>query len=161
MSKLISFIVLVMLAACVQQQAGMQKVDLNAEEQAIRSISIKWLELQKNNDAAGCAALFADDGISYSVNVEPAIGPAAIQETFIKSREKNPGMIVNWTTDRVEIASSGDLAVEYGSFTVTNKEPSEIPEDHGKYVTVYRKVNGTWKVAADIGTSTKPKESSQ
>jgi len=156
MSRLISIIVLVMLTACAQQ-AGKQKVDLNAEEQAIRSISMNWLELQKNHDAAGCAALFADDGISYSVNLEPAVGPAAIQETFTKSREKYPELVVNWTTDRVEIAASGDLAVEYGSFTTTDQGQ----EDHGKYVTVYRKVNGIWKVAADIGTSTKPKEISQ
>jgi uncharacterized protein (TIGR02246 family) len=157
MSKLISIIVLVMLTACAQQQAGKQKVDLNAEEQAIRSISMNWLELQKIHDVAGVAALFADDGISYSANLEPAIGPAAIQETLVKSREKYPELVVNWITDRVEIAASGDLAVEYGSYSMTDQGQ----EDHGKYVTVYRKVNGKWKVAADIGTSTKPKEVSQ
>jgi ketosteroid isomerase-like protein len=93
------------------------------------------------------------DALHYSLMME-AIGPAAIQETFIKSREKYPELVVNWTTDNVEIAASGDLAVEYGSYTMTNQGQ----EDHGKYVTVYRKVNGTWKVAADIGTSTKPKD---
>jgi uncharacterized protein (TIGR02246 family) len=157
MSRLISIIVLIMLTACVHHQAGKQKVDINAEEQAIRSISMNWLQLQKNHDAAGCAAQFADDGISYSVNVEPSIGPAAIQEAFNKSYEKNPGMIINWNTDRVEIAASGDLAVEYGSYSMTDQGQ----EDHGKYITVYRKVNSKWKVAADIGTSTKPKEVSE
>jgi uncharacterized protein (TIGR02246 family) len=162
MSRIISLFIVIMLTACSQQQAGKQKVDLNAEEQAIRSISMKWLESVKNNDAAASAALFADDGISYGENVEPSVGPAAIEEAFIKSREKNPGLIVDWTTDRVEIAASGDLAVEYGSYKVSSQGPEGLQEDdYGKYVTVYRKVNGTWKVAADIGTSTKPKESSE
>jgi uncharacterized protein (TIGR02246 family) len=161
MSKLISFIILVMLTACSQQQAGKHKVDLNAEEQAIRAISMKWLESEKNNDAAASAALFADDGISYSANVEPAVGPAAIEESFVKSREKNPGLVVDWTTDRVEVAASGDLAVEYGSYKMSLPGPEGLKEDYGKYITVYRKMNGTWKVAADIGVSTKQKESSE
>jgi uncharacterized protein (TIGR02246 family) len=161
MSRLISFIIVIMLTACSNQQAGKQKVDLNAEEQAIRSISMKWLEFEKNSDAASSAALFADDGIAYSANIEPAVGPAAIEEAFAKSREKNPGLVVDWATDRVEVAASGDLAVEYGSYKVSSPEQDASQEDYGKYVTVYRKVNGTWKVAADIGTSTKPKESSE
>jgi uncharacterized protein (TIGR02246 family) len=122
---------------------------------------MKWLESEKNNDAAASAALFADDGISYSANVEPAVGPAAIEESFVKSREKNPGLVVDWTTDRVEVAASGDLAVEYGSYKMSLPGPEGLKEDYGKYITVYRKMNGTWKVAADIGVSTKQKESSE
>jgi len=161
MSKLISLFFVIMLTACSQQQSGKHKVDLNAEEQAIRAISMKWLEFEKNNDEASSAALFADDGISYSANVEPAVGPVAIEESFVKSSEKNPGLVMDWTTDRVEVAASGDLAVEYGSYKMSLPGPEGLKDDYGKYVTVYRKINGTWKVAADIGTSTKPKESEQ
>jgi uncharacterized protein (TIGR02246 family) len=143
------------------QQAEKKQVNLKTEEQAIRSISMKWLELQKSHNAAGEAALFADDGVSYDMNQEPSVGPAAIQRRIIQDQKENPKEVVNWTTDRVEIATSGDMAVEYGSYTDTGSGLSGNETDQGKYVTVYRKVNGTWKVAADVGISTKQKNTSK
>jgi uncharacterized protein (TIGR02246 family) len=130
--------------------------DKKSDEQAIRSISKNWLDLTKKNDAAACAALFADDGVSYGMNEEPFVGPAAIKKHFSDTHDKNPKEMVDWSTDRVEVSSSGDLAVEYGKYKVTGLGPDGKDSDFGKYVTVYRKVNGVWKVAADIGSSTKP-----
>ena len=95
------------------------------------------------------------------MNQEPSVGPAAIQRRITQDQKENPKEVVNWTTDRVEIASSGDLAIEYGSYTDTGSGLSGTETDQGKYVTVYRKVNGTWKVAADIGSSTKLKDTSK
>ncbi len=37
-------------------------VDIQAEEDAIRRLSARWLELNRQEDAAGIAALFAEDG---------------------------------------------------------------------------------------------------
>ena len=57
---------------------------------------------------------------------------------------------------RVEVAASGDLAVEYGTWSETGLGPNGTEEDHGRYVTVFLKVNGAWKIAADASLSTKP-----
>jgi uncharacterized protein (TIGR02246 family) len=138
------------------QQTEKKQADLKSDEQAIRSLSLKWLELTKKHDAAACAALFANDGIEYNMNKEPSVGPAEVQKEFIEMLQKNPKEEVNWSTNSVELAASGDLAVEYGNYDVKGLGPNGTESDRGKYVTVYRKVNGTWKVAADIGTSTKP-----
>lgn len=132
------------------------KPDLKSEEQAVRALSKNWLELTRKHDAAGCAALFADDGVSYGMNQDPFVGPAAIKKHFADQDMKSPKADVNWSTERVEVAASGNMAVEYGKYDVKNMGPAGTDSDQGKYVTVYRKVNGTWKVAADIGTSTKP-----
>jgi uncharacterized protein (TIGR02246 family) len=143
------------------QKVEKKQVDLKAEEQAIRAISMKWLELVKSNNAAGVAALFADDGAEYNENQEPSVGPAAILRSITQDLKENPKEVVNWTTDRVDIATSIDLAVEYGSYTFTGLGLNGTGTDHGKYVTVYRKMNGIWKVVADITNSTQPKESSK
>jgi len=92
------------------------------------------------------------------MNQEPIVGLAAIQRWFTQDQKENPKIVVNWTTDRVEIAAYGDLAVKYGSFTQTGLGLGGTETDQGKYVNVYRKVNGTVNVVADIGNSTKPKD---
>jgi uncharacterized protein (TIGR02246 family) len=140
------------------QQTEKKQADLKSDEQAIRSLSMKWLEFTKKHDATACAALFADDGVEYNMNREPSVGPAEVKKELTEMQEKNPKEEVNWSTNRVELAASGDLAVEYGTYDVKGLGPNGTESDRGKYVTVYRKVNGSWKVAADIGTSTKPKD---
>jgi uncharacterized protein (TIGR02246 family) len=160
--KRIVFLGLIFLALTASAQQSIKKqVDLKTEEQAIRSISMKWLELIKNHDNAGIAALFTNDGIEYNENQEPAVGPVAIQKSFTQTQQQNPKKVANWTTDRVEIAASGDLAIEYGSWAYTGLGLNGTGTDNGKYITVYRKVNGAWKVVADIGNSTKSKEPSK
>jgi uncharacterized protein (TIGR02246 family) len=134
--------------------AQQKPADPKAEEQAVRSISKNWLALTKKHDAAAEAALFADDGVAYSMNHEPFVGPAAVMKHFSEEFAQNPKEVVDWSTDKVDVAASGDLAVEYGKFNVTGLGPDGTGADMGKYVTVYKKVNGTWKVSADISTST-------
>lgn len=137
--------------------AQQKPVDSKSDEQAIRTISMKWMDLTKKHDSAASSALFADNGVSYSMNQEPFVGPAAIKKHFDEEFAQNPKEVVDWSTEKVEVSASGDLAVEYGKFNVSGLGPNGTESDMGKYVTVYRKVNGAWKVTADIGTSTKPR----
>ncbi len=161
MKKIVFLSLILFSMAAFGQKVEKKQIDLKAEEQTIRSISMQWLQMVNKHDAVGEAALFADDGIEYARNQEPVVGPTAIQKFVAQEYEKNPKAVMNWNTERFEIAASGDLAVEYGKWTETIQGQSGTKEDHGKYVTVYRKINGTWKVAADIGNSTKPEETSK
>jgi uncharacterized protein (TIGR02246 family) len=153
MKKVIFFLGVILFGLTTFAQS---KADLKSEEQAVRALSKNWMELTRKHEYAACAALFADDGISYSMNHDPFVGPDAIKKHFTEQDAKSPKADVTWTTERVEVASSGDMAVEYGKYNVKGLGPNGTDSDEGKYLTVYRKVNGTWKVAADIGTSTKP-----
>jgi uncharacterized protein (TIGR02246 family) len=156
MKNIILTSMLVLSSIAVVAQPKADKTDTKSDEQAIRSVSKKWLELTKSHDAAGCAALFADDGVEYRENQEPFVGPEAVRKQITMELTQNPKEQVDWSTERVEVSSSGDLATEYGKFNVTGLGKNGTESDYGKYITVYRKVNGVWKVAADIGTSTKP-----
>lgn len=140
---------------------GTAKSRSKDDEQAVRDVSKKWLELAKKHDAAGCAALFADNGVSYSMNQEPFVGSAAIKKHLDEDLAQNPKMSIDWSTEKVDVSASGDMAVEYGKFNVTDLGPNGTESDTGKYVTVYKKVNGAWKVVADIGSSTKPRLASK
>jgi uncharacterized protein (TIGR02246 family) len=150
---LVPWIVLAV-GACTPPAAP--QVDLAAEEQAVRDRSMAWLAASQARDPAAEAALFADDGIAFRENRDAIVGPAAFQAYSAEQYAQNPNSSITWTVDQVHVATAGDIAYEMGTFQFTGGGPTGTEEDSGKYVTVWKKVNGEWKVAADIGVSTKP-----
>ncbi len=148
------FVSLFFLGFAVHAQQGMSKSDLKAEETAIREISKHWLDLERSKDYNAITELFADDGCLFRPNQEPVKGPDAIGKYLREQGQKNPKEVVDWSTDRVDVANSGELAVEYGNFTSKNAGLSGNESDKGNYVTVFRKENGKWKIVADIVNST-------
>jgi len=158
MSRFIVISIFLALTACTPQTEK-QKIDLNAEELAVRAVSMQWLDLAKKHDIQNIVLLLTDDAIFYRENNEPAVGHDAIRKIEEQYLESNPAFVPNWSTDRVEIASSGDLAIEWGTWSEAGSGLDGTAEDHGRYVTVYRKVDGIWKVTTDISVSTKPEES--
>ncbi len=132
------------------------KVDIAAEEKAVRDVSMHWLDLAKAKDAAGEAGLFAADGIAYRLHEEAAVGPAAYQAYASKEYADNPKEVPSWTTTSVTIAASGELAIETGTYEMTGLGAKGDKQDKGNFLTVYKKVNGAWKVAEDMSSSTMP-----
>ncbi len=143
--------VVLAVAACAQPPAQ-PAVDLAAEEQAIRDASMAWLAAVQAKDFATAAANFAQDGMAFPEHKDPLTGPAAIQANSEADWAQTPNASISWSVDRVMVSASGDLAVELGTFTLSNE--GEV--DTGKYVTAWRKIEGAWKVAADIGVSIVP-----
>jgi ketosteroid isomerase-like protein len=143
------------LGACAQPPAA-PAVDLAAEEQAIRAASAAWLAAAQAKDWASAAANFADDGVAHPENAEPLVGPAANQASMEAQAAKSPNATISWTTTKVVVAASGDLAYELGTYTSTN----EGEEERGNFVTVWQKTAAGWKVAADMGVSSMPEPDS-
>lgn len=149
------FLGLFLIGLAMNAQQGMSKADLKSEETAIREISKNWLDLDKKRDFDAMAGLFAEDAVLYRGNREPVKGQEAISKYFTEQGKKNPKEVNDWTTDRVDIAESGDLAVEYGHFSSENSGASGNETDKGNYITVFRKEDGKWKIVADMANSSK------
>jgi ketosteroid isomerase-like protein len=58
---------------------------------------------------------------------------------------------------RIEVARSGDLAVEFGTFAMTMNDKKGKPvTENEKYVVTWKKqADGKWKVIADIWNTDK------
>ena len=149
LSRTLVVTALLFLAAC-------SKPDLAREEQAIRESDARWLKAAQARDAAGEAAIFASDGVAYREHIDPLVGPAAFQAFTTKFATDNPKVSTTWSTDAIRIAESGDVAIQTGEYRLTGLGPKADGEDKGRFVTVWKKVNGEWKVANDIGSTTSP-----
>lgn len=123
-------------------QAG--ATDLRSE---ITRMDQAWQTAYNAKDAAGLAALYADDGQVMAPAHETASGRAAIQAYFaddLKAGAKN-----QLTTK--EVLDGGDYAIAIGSYVATGPDGKHL--DHGSYATTYKKVNGAWKIYRDIWNS--------
>jgi uncharacterized protein (TIGR02246 family) len=130
-------------------------VDTAADEQAIRGQVDHWLQLVKAKDAAGIAALYTDDGAVMPPNGPIAKDHAAIQKTWA-SMLQTPGFDLTFTPEQIVVSQSGDMALDRGTYQLTVAPAGKPQHDTGKYVVVWRKVDGTWKAAADIFNSDLP-----
>ena len=140
------------LTGCTSEPTA-QAVDIAADEAAIRAISAQWYELATQKDAASIANLFADDGRLVWPGQDPIEGRAAVGEFMAISFSASPVQSLDWSTDRVVVAASGDLAVAYGTYADENLGPDGTGADRGSYVTVYRKVDGAWRISTDVSAS--------
>ncbi len=123
--------------------------DTAGDEQAIRGHVDHWLQLIKAKDAAGIAALYAEDGAVMPPNAPIGKGHAAIQRTWA-SMMQTPGFALTFAPEQIVVSASGDMALDRGTYSLTIAPDGITQTDTGKYVVVWRKIGSEWKAAADI-----------
>ena len=126
-----------------------------ADEQAIRGIVDTWVQLIKAKDAAAIAALYSEDGAVMPPNAPIGKGRNAIQQTWA-SMMQTPGFDLAIVPDQIIVSSSGDMALDRGTYRLAVAPDGKAQTDTGKYVVVWRKIGNEWKAAADIFNSDLP-----
>ena len=130
-------------------------VNTGADEQAIRGQVDRWLQLVKAKDAAAIAALYAEDGAVMPSNAPIGEGRAAIQQTWA-SMMRTPGLDMTFVPEQIIVSTSGDMALDRGTYRLAFAPKGKAQTDTGKYVVVWRKIGSEWKAAADIFNSDLP-----
>ena len=122
-----------------------------ADEAAIRAAVIEWSKAAQAKDVDKAVSFYADDGMQFHDKGPLAKGKAEIRAGW-EQLEAEPGASLSYALTGVEVARSGDLAYEYGTYDFASKDKKGKTIDvKGKYVTVWKKqADGSWKVAADI-----------
>lgn len=152
MRRLATLSLLALAAAC---QPAAPTVDVAAEEQAIRAQIAAFQAAVTAYDEAAIAALYAPDGSLLPSTMPKLTGREAIAAFFA---ELEPAQaVLTLTPVAVAVAAGGDLAVEEGTWTWANPNPDgTTARDNGKYVVVWRKLDGTWLMQTDIWNSDNP-----
>ena len=142
-------------AGCVKPAPEAPAVDLVAEAQAVRDRSAAWMQLAQAKDVAGILnGVYTPDAVTlYDGKILK--GSAAIQADLDAGNAATPNSSIAWSTNDVKVAASGDLAYELGAFTFDPDGAESAPATSGEFVTVWTKVDGTWRAAVDAGTMMK------
>lgn len=105
----------------------------------------------KKGDAAALAAMYSSDAQALPPNGEMVSGREGIQKMWqgvIDSGMKNMSL----TT--LEVVQSGNLAYEVGKYTLSSVDGQT--SDTGKYVVVWKREKGKWKLHRDIWNTNLP-----
>jgi uncharacterized protein (TIGR02246 family) len=130
----------------------------DADVKAVQANEAQWLQDYATKDADKIVAHYTDDAVLIVPGTPVASGRDAIR-TELKQMVADPALALKFQATKVDVAKSGDLAYTQGSYTLSLTDPQtkQIINDHGSYVTTYRKqADGSWKAVVDIVTSDMP-----
>lgn len=126
------------------------------DEAALRALDLAWSEAASRKDLDATVSYMADDGETLAPNEPPARDKAAIRASW-GNLLALPNLTIGWQPLRVAVAASGDLGYTSGSYTVSFSDPAgKKVTDQGKYLEVWKKVDGKWKCVADAFNSDIP-----
>jgi uncharacterized protein (TIGR02246 family) len=107
-----------------------------------------FMDAATRHDAIAIAGLYHKDARVFPPNREVVKGREAI-ENFWRS-EMTPS-VKGFVVDTVDTDKEDDLGIETGTYEV--KGPDDATLDKGKYVVVWKKDDGKWKMYRDIWNS--------
>jgi uncharacterized protein (TIGR02246 family) len=115
---------------------------------AIESADEMFMETSRKGDAAGLAALYTEEGQLMPPNAGFQIGRQAIQafwQAVVDAGIKEARLEIR------EVEVHGDTVIEVGEYTLHGEGGTEL--DAGKYIVIWKRKDGRWKLHRDIFNS--------
>ena len=84
----------------------------------------------------------------------PFVGSEDVREAFSEKKQANERL--TWQPIAGDVSSSGDLGYTHGIYIVSSgNDPQKISE-RGNYMRIWKKLDGVWKVMADVADPLPP-----
>ncbi len=142
MKKLMTLVFVLFAAGCMQAP--------HTDLEGLKAMPDVWQSAFDARDAAALAAIYAKDGALMPPNSNTVIGRAAIEAFWADFQASGIGAEIKDT----EVYAHGDVGYNVGVYTVTDTGGATI--DEGKYVGIWRHVDGKWQMHRDIWNSNLP-----
>jgi len=148
-SVLVSVVGLLAFAGTVISVA--QKLNPNPDEQAIRKLDKEWSVAAGSKDVDKTVSFYADDASALPFNAPIANGKDQIRQVWVHLTSL-PGFALSFGPTKIEVAKSGDLAYDVGTFELkTNDAQGNTTTEVGKYTVVWKKqADKQWKAVIDM-----------
>jgi uncharacterized protein (TIGR02246 family) len=118
---------------------------------AIAAANERFMAAFNGGDAAGVAALYTEDGRLLPPNADVMAGKKAIQAFWQGAMDMG---ITSALLKIVEVEGHGDTAIEVSQYTLGGAGGQVL--DQGKYIVIWKREHGDWKLHRDIFNSSMP-----
>lgn len=128
----------------------------DADVKAIGDNEAQWNKDYEAKDLDKIMAHYADDASVMAPGTPSVQGRDAVRK-LLGGMISDPAMTLQFHASRIDV--SGSLGFSQGTYAMKATDPAthKVMDDHGSYVTTYRKqADGSWKAVADIATSEVP-----
>ena len=129
------------------------EAEVSAEMGKIHLLETAMMTAGEEKGADGYMSFYADDAVELPAGAPLLQGKDAIAKTMTFLNDKNNRL--TWTSLRVDVAASRDLAYSYGVYEFrSNDKDGKAAVTYGKYTTVWKKQSdGRWKVVLNMGNA--------
>ncbi len=124
-------------------------LDVAAEAELIMDLQRSWATDFAEGDIEGIMSYHATNAIQMPPEAPPVVGAEAIRAAW-QGMLDTEGLELTWGPTEAIVAPSGDMAYDYGTATMTTPDGVVSPM---KYVVVWVREGGEWKVAVDMFNS--------
>jgi uncharacterized protein (TIGR02246 family) len=153
---ILSLALVVLLGGCAGGQKQAPAVDTAAITAVIDSLGQAMNTAIAAKDTNAIVAMYADDAYLLPPSMVRADGKDAIHKIWAGFLS-TPGAQLTLTPGQKIFSQAGDLVVDIGTFDFRATGPTGKPmHDVGKYVTVFKQVDGQWKIQVDTWNSDMP-----
>lgn len=130
---------------------GLGAAERSGPRAGIEAANAEFAAALRRGDAGAIAAMYTERGQLFPPNEKIVEGRAAIERYWRASMDAGVKAIELKTT---EVEGLGESVVEAGLYTVNGKDGAVI--DRGKYLVLWRRVEGAWKLHRDCWNSNEP-----
>ena len=138
--------VIVACIGCLAQSAHADGV-----KSAIEAANAQFSAAAAKGDGAGLAALYAADGQVLPPGSEVMRGGGAIQKFWQGALDSG---IAGVELKTLEVFGHGPTATEVGQYELRDRAGKVL--DHGKYIVIWRREGGNWKLLRDMFSTNVP-----
>jgi len=141
---------LAVLDGCAKSMAP-GAADSAADRAAIDAVEAAWYKGYNSGDAAAVTAVYAEDAVLNVPGIPALRGKASIGEFYTKDAATFAGAGHSEADTASEVGVSGDLAWRWGTYKIIDKSGATV--DTGKYLTVFQRKDGQWRIFRDTWNS--------
>jgi uncharacterized protein (TIGR02246 family) len=122
-----------------------------ALREAIEAANAELVDAYRRGDARAVAAMYTEGGQLYPPNEMIVGGREAIEKYWKAAMDSG---VKAFELRTVEAEGLGDSAVEAGTYTLYGKDGTTL--DRGKYLVLWKRAGGAWKLHRDCWNSNEP-----
>lgn len=133
-------------------QGYAEVVDIEAETQVLRDLGHQWAEAESNKNLEGALSLYWEDAVMLVPDQNPIKGVDALRPAFEQFFQL-PFTSLESGPVEITVTDSGKMAYSWANYFMTFPGPEGPMNVSNKFIAVWEKRNGEWKIAANMSNT--------